>query len=232
VIVGAVRSAPARSDISRKDRETREESGNAAASPAGAAYPGGAVQPVAEVSPLRLSAAPGASLAGESATPPIADAPVKQSTPAGRASPDPNLSPYEAAVPESARTVIANFYAAYRQKDRERLAAMFVVDSTEEQRRFRERLFTGAGDPQYPYLFSSPEAGEVVTTYAILGGAPQEENWLVTVRESRVRPSGRESPPATVFLVLTPAASGQGTWEIQQYTHANQAGKYNGFLLE
>jgi hypothetical protein len=163
-------------------------------------------------------------------------------SPSAVASPTPSASPNSPVpttqaitLPDSAKTFITNFYAAYKAKDRDRLAELFTSDTTNELKSLHSTLFKGvdlSGNPGGPTLFSTNSASQVATSYSILGSAPQGSNWVVTVREQRVDASGASIPDQTTLITLVPATSGQGTWLIDSYTHAAGSGKYEGFLLQ
>lgn len=139
-------------------------------------------------------------------------------------------------LPDSATAFIGNFYAAYSAKDAARLGQFFTPDTGDSLIYLHAVLFTGK-DPQGspagggPTLFVSNNVLQYVTSYTVLGSAPQGKNWIVTVSEKRSSPSGN-SVTSTTLLTLVPAPSGQGTWLLDAYVHAGANSKYDGFFID
>jgi hypothetical protein len=163
-----------------------------------------------------------------SATPTLI--PTSTSTP-----PAPTVSPISTSLPDSAKAFLANFYAAYKNKDLARLAASFTADTNTTDQSMYSRLFTGKdlnGMPGGPNLFSTNSAAQYVTSYSIMQSNPSGKDWQIMVNEQRSDVAGGGNTKDVTVVTLTPAPTGQGTWLIASYSHANNSGKYDGFLLE
>jgi hypothetical protein len=174
-------------------------------------------------------------------TNPLAASPTPSVTPTPAVSPIPTPSPTPtptitaAQLPKSATTFLANFYAAYNQADRTRLAAYFSPDTTAELRSLHARLFTGVdpeGNPGGPTLFTTSSAIQKATGYTVVTSALQAGNWIVTVQEQRVDGDGKAISPITTILTLVPSTNPTGSWLIDSYVHTGEVGKYNGFLTQ
>lgn len=138
-------------------------------------------------------------------------------------------------LPGSAKTFLANFYAAYKQKDSERLGEMFTPDQTDEYRSLHARLFTGIdlqGNPGGPTLFSTNSASGYVDGYSLLGAASQDKNWVVTVKENRFSSEGKAVGEQTAIFTITPKNDENSIWLIDSYIHTGASGKYNGFIIQ
>lgn len=146
-----------------------------------------------------------------------------------------SATPTPASLPDSAKAFLANFYAAYKNKDLTRLAASFTADTNNSDQSMHSRLFTGKdlnGMPGGPNLFSTNSASQYVTSYSIMQSNPSGQDWQIMVNEQRSNVIGGGNTQVVTMVTLAPAPAGQGTWLIASYSHANNSGKYDGFLLE
>lgn len=139
-------------------------------------------------------------------------------------------------IPETARAFLANFYAAYSTRDRDRLGTLFTADPDDSLKYLHAVLFTGKdtqGNPASggPTLFISNNVLEFTTQYTILGATPQDKNWVITVSENRQSPSGSQRN-LTTLLTLLPSTTGQNSWLIDGYIPAGGNGKYSGFFIQ
>jgi hypothetical protein len=141
-----------------------------------------------------------------------------------------------ATTSETASTAVANFYAAYRAKDRARLGSLFTPDAADALKNLHATLFTGK-DTQgnvvadSPTLFLSSNVLEFASDYTILGTASQAKNWVVTVREIRQNSAGNQHT-ATSLITLVPSTTGENQLLIDSYIQTGGKAKYDGFFTQ
>ncbi|MBU6389914.1 hypothetical protein KGQ71_05380 [Patescibacteria group bacterium] len=143
-------------------------------------------------------------------------------------------TPTPAILPDSAQAFIANFFTAYQDKDRSRLATYFTPDTATDDSNLHSTLFTGTlpnGAPGGPNLFST-DSTVGSSGYQIVAVTQENADWVVTVSEQKTSISGLSLGSQTTLLTLTSAPAGRGTWLINSYVHQGASGKYNGFLLQ
>jgi hypothetical protein len=145
----------------------------------------------------------------------------------------PSASPTNVSLPSSARTFVANFYAAYNSADRARLETYFTEDTNNDDKSLRYHLFKGIeldGSPAGgPHLFDTNSANQRATGYSITTASQQGSNWVVTVQEQRVNGENVSIGSTTTLLTLKPSGS---TWLIDNYIRSKGTGKYSAFLTE
>jgi len=138
-----------------------------------------------------------------------------------------------ATMPQSVSTFLANFYAAYTQEDRSRLATYFTPDTSDADRSSHAHLFTNmdtAGNPGGPYLFTDAAANEHAIGYSVINGSSLGSNWIVTVLEQRVDSTGLARDAVTTLLTLVPSTNPLGSWLVDNYIYSGGVGKYSAFL--
>ena len=157
--------------------------------------------------------------------------PVASSSPSPVISASPSTS---ASFPQSAKTFLANFYAAYNQSDKTRLATYFTPDTLKEDLYEHAHLFNGTDpdgtNPGGPTLFETSSASQRTTGYVTTATASQQNNWVVTVQEQRVDGNGVSISPITTLLTLAPSTNPTGSWLIDRYIRSGGTGKYSAFL--
>jgi len=141
----------------------------------------------------------------------------------------PTLSNDTALLPDSARAVLANFYTAYEERDRERLATLFTPDIVAADQHVHEGLFPIQAHEGSP-LFASVTTDQSPSRYVVLDTVASGDGWLLTIREYRHTGGGREVGTVTTQMLLMP--SQPSPWALASYSHVARAGKYDGFLLE
>lgn len=150
------------------------------------------------------------------------------------ASPSPTVKPAVTQLPDSAKTIIANFYAAYKDRDASRLGQFFTPDNSDDLKSYHATLFTGkdlSGNPGGPTLFSTNTASQYASGYTIIGSAQQGGNWVVTIKEGRLNGSDKKVDDTTALMTLVPGKDST-SWSIDEYYRAGSGGKYNAFLTQ
>jgi hypothetical protein len=158
-------------------------------------------------------------------------APTRNSSAPSAASPTPDTI----SLPDSLRAQLANFYAAYKQRDSIRLETFFIPDTNQELLDLRSSLFTGIdtkGVAGGTTLFSSTNASEQLNSYSFVSASKSGTAWTVTSSEIRTSASGTVLAPQTLIITFSPASEGSGTWLVNTYSHAGSNAKYNGFLSQ
>lgn len=166
---------------------------------------------------------------------PVVNSPATTATPA--ATPTPTVSPSASAsataLPDSAKAVLANFYAAYASRDRARLATFFTSDTTTDDQNLHVQLFSDPSqNPTGQALFTTNATSQYVSTYSLTTATTQGANWVATVQEQRMLANGSSDGQATTLVTLVPSGSSTGPWLIDRYAHAGSTGKYDGFFVQ
>lgn len=149
--------------------------------------------------------------------------------------PTPSPSTPVSGWPESAQKLLSDFYQAYKNQDRVKLATFFTDNKTEELKSLSSRLFTGLdlnGQPGGPTLFATNSAAQTVDSYVLISATAQGNGWIASVKEQRLDDKGQSIGETTTLLTLVSQTSQPDAWLVDGYTHLGKAGKYNGFLIE
>ena len=142
----------------------------------------------------------------------------------------PVTSANPASIPGEVTTALANFYAAYTNKDVDRLEVAMTPDANDQDAADRQRLFGSGGNGAQ--IFQNPEAQEWVVDYTILDDVVTDQKWQLTIQEERQAGDGRPTHTVESVLTLIPSTASGSTWLVQKYTHLGSAGKYDGFLVQ
>lgn len=144
--------------------------------------------------------------------------------------------PTPAAVTDTVRSFLANFYAAYAAQDARRLASYFSADTSAYLVNQRFTLFTGQdskGNAATPQLFINTPANQVAASYRLQSAQQQGSNWRLVISEDRLTLPGSVTAGTTeVELTLVPAPVGTGTWLVDSYAYLGGSGKYGAFLAK
>lgn len=134
-------------------------------------------------------------------------------------------------LPQSAQAVLANFYAAYADRDADRLSIAFSPDLPGEEAAAHDRLF-GSSQSEPGLLFAHPSASRSVASYTVLSSTERAGTYTISIRERLREASGSEAGERTALLSLLPAGEEQGGWQVGSYVAAGGTGKYSGFLIQ
>lgn len=119
-------------------------------------------------------------------------------------------------LPVGVGACVANFYAAYHQRDWDRIVTLFTTDTTADDRLMRERIST---------------TKEWVERYQIVDVYHGKDAWTVTISEER-HDSNNALVPVTTLLTVVTAADAQGGFLLSGYSSPGFTSKYGAFLLQ
>jgi hypothetical protein len=135
-----------------------------------------------------------------------------------------SVSQLEPELEPTVATFIANFYAAYADADKDRLASYFTIDRAPEDVLIYQRLF---GDSPETSLFQARNASDRVSGHRVIAAKQFNVGWELEVVEQRINANGQDISEVTTRMGLVPAPSGLGQWLISYYTRLNESGTFN-----